>query len=301
MIRLQPDSRPGASRLSCAQSKGDNTRAVADYAKVIELDPRDEEAWRGRGLAHLDARSWDAALADLTQAITLNDRDALAYHFRSQAYAAKNDLHHAVADDSAAIRLDPRLAQRANAERPWQVVVSRGCRASDLMGSPTAAAGRRIQMSSHINRRGCLGAALAVAATTPARAEEPTLALGNRAHFLARPEHREALTQCFSKVLGCSEPVVLPTKDPAGPILAFRFPGGGAVSVQFSDSALDEAVARRGAWLELRSADPAALEAAVLAAGLPQIRYAATTTFYFAAPGGQVFGIARQDRAELKS
>lgn len=156
-------------------------------------------------------------------------------------------------------------------------------------------------MGGQINRRGCLGVVLAVAASAPAKAAEPAPALGDRAHFLARPEYRDALVACFSKVLGCGEATVLPTHDPAGPILAFRFPGGGSISVQFTAGALDEASARRGAWLELRTSDPAGLEAAVFAAGLPQIRYAATTTFYFAAPGGQVFGVARQDRPELKT
>jgi hypothetical protein len=156
-------------------------------------------------------------------------------------------------------------------------------------------------MDVHINRRHCLGAALAVASAPQAQAAESTTSLGNRAHFLARPEFRDALVTCFSNVLRCGEATVLPTHDPAGPILAFKFPGGGSVSVQFTAGALDEASARRGAWLEIRSADPAALQGAVLAAGLPQIRYPATTTFYFAAPGGQVFGIARQDRPELAS
>jgi hypothetical protein len=154
-------------------------------------------------------------------------------------------------------------------------------------------------MDSQINRRGCLGIAVAAAAGPQAKAADAAISLGDRAHFLARPEFRDALVACFSKVLGCGEPTVLPAHDPAGPILAFRFPGGGSVSVQFTAGALDETAARRGAWLELRCADPSALEAAVLAAGLPQIRYAATTTFYFAAPGGQVFGLARQDRREL--
>jgi hypothetical protein len=156
-------------------------------------------------------------------------------------------------------------------------------------------------MGAHVNRRGCLGLALMAFAAAPrARAAQTGLALGDRAHFLARPEFREPLVRCFSQVLGCGEPVVLPTHDPAGPILAFRFPGGGALSVQFTAGALDEASARRGAWLEIRSPDPAALEAAVVAAGLERIHYPATTTFYFAAPGGQVFGIARADRPELK-
>ncbi|HEX3367321.1 hypothetical protein [Phenylobacterium sp.] len=154
-------------------------------------------------------------------------------------------------------------------------------------------------MSSDINRRGCLGLALAVTSGAQVKAADAGPALGNRAHFLARPEYRDALVKCLSKVLGCGEATVLPTHDPAGPILAFRFPGGGSISVQFTAGALDEASARRGAWLELRTSDPAGLEAAVHAAGLPQIHYPATATFYFAVPGGQVFGIARQDRPEL--
>jgi hypothetical protein len=155
-------------------------------------------------------------------------------------------------------------------------------------------------MDGYMNRRGWLSLAFALGAASGARAAEGSVTLGDRAHFLAQPQHRDALTRCFSEVLGCGPPAVLPTKDPAGPILAFRFPGGGAVSVQFTTDAPDEAQARRGAWLELRAADPAALEATVLAAGLPQVRYAATTTFYFAAPGGQVFGVARQDRSEIR-
>ena len=156
-------------------------------------------------------------------------------------------------------------------------------------------------MNAHINRRGCLGVALAVASASQARAAETATSLGNRAHFLARPEFREALVACFSQVLGCGAPMVLPTNDPAGPILAFKFPGGGSVSVQFTADALDDILARRGAWLELKCGEPAALEAAVLKAGLPQIHYPATRTFYFAAPGGQVFGVARTDRPELAS
>jgi len=157
-------------------------------------------------------------------------------------------------------------------------------------------------MAHELDRRAWLGGSvLFVAAVTADRAKaEPQLAMTNRGHFLARPEHRDALVRCFTDVLGCFGPIMLPPKNGLGPVAAFRFPGGGAVSVEFTDRALPEADARRGAWLELKPADPDALEAAVKAAGLPQITYAATTTFYFAVPGGQVFGIARADRAELK-
>jgi hypothetical protein len=159
-------------------------------------------------------------------------------------------------------------------------------------------------MAHDIDRRSWLGgAALAATVASASRAKaqaQAQLAMTNRGHFLARPEYREALIRCFSETLGCGPPMSLPAKGTVGPIVAFRFPGGGAVSVEFTPQALDEAQARRGAWLELKPADPDALEAAVKAAGLPQVTYPATTTFYFAVPGGQVFGVARSDRAELK-
>ncbi len=155
-------------------------------------------------------------------------------------------------------------------------------------------------MLTEISRRTWLGAIAAAAAASQAEAAEPGMALGTRAHFLARPQYREALVKCFAETLGCGPAMWLPTKAPVGPVAAFRFPGGGSVSVEFTDGALDELQARRGAWLELRTADPDALETAVTKAGLPRITYPATTTFYFAVPGGQVFGITRSDRPELK-
>ena len=157
-------------------------------------------------------------------------------------------------------------------------------------------------MAHELDRRAWLGgmALLAAAATADRATAETQLAMTNRGHFLARPQYRDALVGCFTTVLGCPAPMTLPAKNGVGPIVAFRFPGGGAVSVEFTPDALDEAEARRGAWLELKPADPDALIAAIKAAGLPQVSYAATTAFYFAVPGGQVFGVARADRPELK-
>jgi hypothetical protein len=130
------------------------------------------------------------------------------------------------------------------------------------------------------------------------------LQVSNRVHLYARPAVKEKLAWCFSTVLGCGAPLSLNAVGLAEPILAFRFPGGGSLSIEFTDDALDETQARRGAWLEIWASDPAALKATILAAGLPQVHYAATNTFYFAAPGGQVFGVvsARQPSAgELRT
>ena len=142
-------------------------------------------------------------------------------------------------------------------------------------------------------------AAAAVLASTPelslADGANRMNALTNRAHILARPGVKEKLTWCFSTVLGCGAPVSLAAPGKPEPILAFRFPTGGSVSVEFTEEALDEMQARRGAWLEVKSDDPEALKKRILEAGLPELHYWATKNFYFEAPGGQVFGVSQKD------
>jgi hypothetical protein len=136
---------------------------------------------------------------------------------------------------------------------------------------------------------GLLGVGVSSAFVPVHREAETMIALGNRTHILARPSAKEQLK--FTTVLGCGAPVQLEVPGIAEPILAFRFPNGGSLSVEFTQDALDEQQARRGAWLELRTDDPAALTKKVLEAGLPQVNSLATDRFYFVAPGGQVLGI----------
>jgi hypothetical protein len=151
-------------------------------------------------------------------------------------------------------------------------------------------------MTDQTSRRACLGTAAALLVATQARADSAAgqLALSPRSHFKARPNYREAFVICFSQVLGLGPPAVLRTSAPLGPIIAYRFPGGGSVSVEFTPDALAPDDLRRGAWLEILADDPAPLQAAVQAAGHPVIHYAATKSFYFEAPGGQVFSIVKR-------
>ena len=139
-------------------------------------------------------------------------------------------------------------------------------------------------------KRSCGIAASAVAARAASGAEAGP-AFSNRAHLFVSRQAKERFVSCFSEVVGCGAPMTLHAAGISEPILAFRFPGGGSLSVEFTDDALDERQARRGAWLEIWSGDPPALARRVLEAGLSQVTYPATNTFYFAAPGGQVFGI----------
>lgn len=134
---------------------------------------------------------------------------------------------------------------------------------------------------------------LAAAAVLPLAAEEskPSLAFSDRAHLIAHPSAKDKLIHCFSTVLGCGDPMTMRAPGLAEPLVAFRFPNGGSVSIEFRDDALDEDTLRRAAWLEIRAGDPAAVQNRVVDAGLAQIHHPATNTFYFVAPGGQVFGI----------
>src|SRR5260370_7186893 len=111
--------------------------------------------------------------------------------------------------------------------------------------------------------------------------DRPGLAFSNRAHIFASPKVNEKLIWCFRDVLGCGAPISLNAPGMAEPILAFRFPGGGAFSVEFTEDALDDQRAPRGAWLEIRSLHPAALQPKIFQAALPTLTYPHTKTFPF--------------------
>ncbi|SRR6266487_1033551 len=111
------------------------------------------------------------------------------------------------------------------------------------------------------------------------------IGLSNRIHTYARPEVKEALTEFFTHIFE-AEVISMPGTS----IVAFRLPDNSSYSVEFTEHALDEKQARRGAWLEVKTDDPEALKNKVLEASLPQVEYL-TGGFYFQAPGGQVWGI----------
>ena len=57
------------------------------------------------------------------------------------------------------------------------------------------------------------------------------------------------------------------------PVLVVSFPGGGHLSIEFTDEAPDDEQPRLGAWLELRADDPAAVFQAALGAGLTEVEH----------------------------
>lgn len=115
-------------------------------------------------------------------------------------------------------------------------------------------------------------------------------ALGNDAHIFARPQRTAELAQCFETVLGCGSVNMVDYPGISEPMLLVGFPGGGHLSIEFTDDAPDDDAPRLGAWLQLRTEDPEALMGRIREAGLIEVRHPGHP-HYFMAPGGQVFTV----------
>ena len=112
-----------------------------------------------------------------------------------------------------------------------------------------------------------------------------------------QPSAREAFKALFREVLGCDVAELDFGFD--HPILLVQFGDGSAFSVESSDLApmvsptdpIDDRRAFRGAWIEFRTPDVDAVQAALRQAGVPEFRHPGSNHVYFAAPGGQVFRV----------
>jgi hypothetical protein len=123
------------------------------------------------------------------------------------------------------------------------------------------------------------------------REERNMIALSNSVHLYARPEAKEKFLAFFAQILGLEANKSSDATGGLEPIYGFKFSNGASLSVEFTEDALDDQQARRGAWLELRTDDAAELQQKVLAAGLQRVVHPYTPFFYIQAPGGQVFRI----------
>ena len=117
------------------------------------------------------------------------------------------------------------------------------------------------------------------------------IALSNSIHLYARPDTKEQLLEFFTSMLGLQAVESSNAVGSPEPIYAFAFSNGASLSVEFTEDALSDQLAQRGAWLELRTDDAVGLQQKVQAFGLPRVVHPYTPFFYIQAPGGQVFRI----------
>jgi tetratricopeptide (TPR) repeat protein len=104
-----------SARAVAYRGKGDLDRALAEYSAVLSGSPRDAAAHLGRGeIYHLKA-DYDHAIADYDEAIKLDAKNAAAFSARAIAWRLKGDGEKALADLSEAVKLDKKTAAALNA------------------------------------------------------------------------------------------------------------------------------------------------------------------------------------------
>ena len=76
----------------------ENDRAIAEFTKAIELDPKYADAYNRRGASYSNKKDDDRAVADFTKAIELNPKFDMAYINRGASYMVKKKYDLAIAD-----------------------------------------------------------------------------------------------------------------------------------------------------------------------------------------------------------
>lgn len=106
-VRLEPDSFvPYILRANAYDDNGDQERAIKDYDKAIELNPR-ADFYNNRGNALRKVGDVDKAIADLDRSIKLDPGYYGAYWNRGLAYRDKGDKAAAAEDFRKALTLKP--------------------------------------------------------------------------------------------------------------------------------------------------------------------------------------------------
>src|SRR5579863_10055861 len=107
------------------------------------------------------------------------------------------------------------------------------------------------------------------------------IALSNSVHLYARPESKEQLLDFFTSILELEvTPAAKAYISSSKPMYAVAFSNGASLSVEFTEDALSDQQAQRGAWLELSTDDAVRLQQKVQAFGLKRIVHPSTPFFY---------------------
>lgn len=91
-------------------TKGQNEKAIKEYTRALELDPKYSHANNHRGIAYKRLNRFDLAMADFNRALELDPNDADSYANRGLIYNAQRRFDLAQKDFDRAIQLDPQLA-----------------------------------------------------------------------------------------------------------------------------------------------------------------------------------------------
>jgi len=88
---------------------GESDKAIADYSKAIELNPRYAIAYHNRGFVYRKIGEYDRAILDFTKAIEIDPKYASAYYHRGHIYHYKGEYEMAWEDIKKARSLGYRI------------------------------------------------------------------------------------------------------------------------------------------------------------------------------------------------
>lgn len=104
-IEINPRDMIAWQRRASVQSQlGRKLEAMADYSRSIEIQPT-TKALSQRGMLHIDAKDYEAAIADFSQAIQIDGGDGANFLRRGFAYVLRGELDRAEQDASRAEQL----------------------------------------------------------------------------------------------------------------------------------------------------------------------------------------------------
>lgn len=92
-------------------NKGDFSRAIDSYNRVLEINPKSAAAYSGRGNVYLNKGNPNQAISDFNQALKIDSAYDAAYYNRGAAYTHKGNLPQAINDYNQALEISPDLAQ----------------------------------------------------------------------------------------------------------------------------------------------------------------------------------------------
>ncbi|MCX6775999.1 MAG: tetratricopeptide repeat protein [Candidatus Micrarchaeota archaeon] len=108
------DSLAYLSRGSAHYNKEEYVKAIENFSKIIELNPKYADAYYNRGNAHFKIGEYDKAIENFSKAIELDPKDAEMYSNRGLVYDSKGEYDKAIENYDKAIGLNPKLAAAYN-------------------------------------------------------------------------------------------------------------------------------------------------------------------------------------------
>ena len=92
-------------------------RAVDQFTRAVELDPRFAEAYLQRGILYWrEIQNYHHAIRDLTRVLDLDPDRTTALYLRALAYQLRGDFDQAIADLQRFLEVNPDSTWRASAE-----------------------------------------------------------------------------------------------------------------------------------------------------------------------------------------